>query len=338
MAKRKPGKFETSEFQAKVLEAYGRIRGEIIRTPLEYSPVLSRELGAQIYVKWECDQKTGSFKLRGALNKLRRLPAEQKRRGVVSASTGNHGLALSYASKLEDVALTLFLPENAVREKIQMIEKYGVDLKFHGTSCEQAEIHARRIADETGRVFISPYNDYDIIHGQGTLGIEIFEDLPEVDDVLVPIGGGGLIAGIGGYLKSLKPSVKIWGVEPINSAFMKASLAAGRLVEIQEKPTLADAVAGGMEPGAVTFPLCQAYVDGILTVSENSLKNALRRLYEVHVKVVEGAGALPLAGLIKARRRFQGRKAVLVVSGGNIAADIFNKLARRKGKEASPNI
>ncbi len=327
-----PKKLNNLEFCEKVQKAYDRIRDEIIRTPLEHSPVLSRELGAQIYVKWECDQKTGSFKLRGALNKLRSLPADERRRGVVSASTGNHGLALSYASKLEDVALTLFLPDNAAREKIQKIEKYGVDLKFQGTSCEQAEIHARRIADETGLVFISPYNDYDIIHGQGTLGLEIFEDLPDVDDVLVPVGGGGLIAGIGGYLKSRKPSVKIWGVEPINSAFMKASLAAGRLVEIREKPTLADAVAGGIEPGAVTFPLCQAYVDGILTVSENSLKNALRRLYEVHPRAVEGAGALPLAGLIKARRRFQGRKAVLVVSGGNIAADIFNRLTRHRGK------
>jgi threonine dehydratase len=228
--------------------------------------------------------------------------------------------------------LTLFLPENAVREKIQKIEKYGVDLKFHGRSCEQAEIHARRIAKETGRVFVSPYNDYDVIYGQGTLGVEIFKDFPDVDDVLVPVGGGGLIAGIGGYLKSLKPSVKIWGVEPINSAFMKASLAAGRLVEIREKTTLADAVAGGMEPGAVTFPLCQAYVDGILTVSEIGLKNALRLLCEVHSKVVEGAGALPLAGLIKACRRFKGRKTVLVVSGGNIAADIFSRLIRRKGK------
>ena len=335
MAEQKPAKSENSEFRERVLEAYGRIRDEIVRTPLEYSPILSRELGAQIYIKWECDQKTGSFKLRGALNKLRSLPADEKRRGVVSASTGNHGLALSYASKLEDVSLALFLPDNAVREKIQKIAKYGVDLKFHGTSCEQTEIHARRIANETGRVFISPYNDYDIIHGQGTLGIEIFEDLPDVDDVLVPVGGGGLIAGIGGYLKSRKPSVKIWGIEPINSAFMKASLAAGRLVEIREKPTLADAVAGGMEPGAVTFPLCQAYVDGILTVSENSLKNALRRLYEVHARAVEGAGALPLAGLLKARRRFQGRKVVLIASGGNIAADIFRGLMQPHKKLSS---
>jgi len=328
MAEQKPGKSETSEFQAKVLAAYARIRDEIIRTPLEFSSVLSQELGSQVYIKWECDQKTGSFKLRGALNKLRTLAAGQKRRGVVSASTGNHGLALSYASKLEGASLTLFLPVNAVPEKIQKIEKYGVDLKFYGTSCEQAEIHARRIAEETSRAFISPYNDYDIIHGQGTLGIEIFEDLSGVDDILVPIGGGGLIAGIGGYLKSLKPSVKIWGVEPTNSAFMKASLAAGRLVEIQEKPTLADAVAGGMEPGAVTFPLCQAYIDGILAVSENGLKSAMRRLYDTHAKIVEGAGALPLAGLVKARRRFQGRKAVLVVSGGNIAPDLFSKLTR----------
>jgi threonine dehydratase len=328
MANWKPTKSENLLFRTRVLDAYARVRDEIIRTPLEHSPILSRELGAQIYMKWECEQKTGSFKLRGALNKLRSLKAEQKKRGVVSASTGNHGLALSYAAKLDGVSLTLFLPENAVREKVQKIEKIGVDLKFHGHSCEQAEIHARRSADESGRVYISPYNDLDIIDGQGTVGIEILEDMPEVEDVLVPVGGGGLISGIGGYLKSLKPSLKIWGVEPINSAFMKASLAAGRLVEIQEKPTLADAVAGGIEPGAVTFPLCQAYVDGILAVGERCLQTALRRLYQVHAKIVEGAGALPLAGLMKARHRFQARRAVLVVSGANIAPDLFNKLVR----------
>ena len=321
-------RWDNLEFRKRVLEAYCRIKDEIIRTPLEFSPILSRELGAQIYFKWECDQKTGSFKLRGALNKLRSLTAEQKKRGVVSASTGNHGLALSYAAELEGVPLTLFLPENAVREKVQKIEKFGVDLKSHGYSCEQAEAHARRIADESGRIYISPYNDFDIICGQGTIGIEIFEDVPDIDDILVPVGGGGLISGIGGYLKSKKPSIKIWGVEPLNSAFMKASLAAGRLVEIQEKSTLADAVAGGIEPGSVTFPLCQAYVDGIWAVSERCLQNALRRLYQAHPKIVEGAAALPLAGLMKARHRFQGRRAVLVVSGANIAADLFSKLVR----------
>jgi threonine dehydratase len=315
-------------FRRSISEAYSRIRDVVIRTPLEYSPILSRELGAEIYMKWECDQKTGSFKLRGALNKLRSLTAEQKKRGVVSASTGNHGLALSYAAKLEGVPLTLFLPKNAVREKVRKIEEYGVELILYGGSCEKAEVHARRAAAESGRVYISPYNDLDIIFGQGTIGIEIIEDLPDIDAVLVPVGGGGLISGIGGYLKSLKPSLKIWGVEPINSAFMKASLAAGRLIEIQETSTLADAVAGGIEPGAVTFPLCQAYVDGILAVGERCLRNALRRLFQVHAKIVEGAGALPLAGLMKARHRFQGRRAVLVVSGANIAADLFGKLVR----------
>jgi len=326
MAKSKPAKLGTSDIQAKILEAHGRIQDQIIRTPLVHSPALSQELGARIFIKWESDQKTGSFKLRGALNKLRSLTVGQKRSGVVSASTGNHGLALSYAARLEGVPLTLFLPENAVQEKVRKIEEYGVELKFHGRSCEQAEIHARRVASESGRIYISPYNDLDIICGQGTIGIEIFEDLPDVTDVLVPVGGGGLIAGIGIYLKSKKPSLKIWGVEPRNSAFMKASLAAGRLVEIQEKPTLADAVAGGIEPGAVTFPLCQAHVDGMIAVGESGLRKAIRWLYEVHAKTVEAAGALPLAGVMKASSRFRGRKVVLVVSGGNIAENDFARL------------
>jgi len=314
------------DFKENISEAYERIKRDIKRTSLEYSSSLSQRLGAEVYLKWENEQLTGSFKIRGALNKIRFLSMDQKRRGIVSASTGNHGLGLSYACQLERVGLTLFLPTTASEEKSKKLSELNVSLILHGSSCEKAELHARRIAQETDRVYISPYNDWDIVFGQGTVGFEILEDLPDVDDVIVPVGGGGLISGIAGYLKYIHPKIRIFGVEPENSQFMAASIKARRIVEIEEKETLADAVAGGIEPGSITFPLCQKYVEEFLTVEESLIKSSMSLLFEEHQKIVEGAGALSLSGLMRACKTFKGRKVVLVVSGGNISQGTFNKI------------
>ncbi len=311
---------------AKVREAYERIRKDIQRTPVERSGPLSRELGADVIVKWECDQTTGSFKLRGALNKLRSLSRQDRARGVVSASTGNHGLAISRAAGLEGVGLKLFLPETAAEVKRKRIEALGVDVEVRGASCDKAEAIARDFAARAGRVFVSPYNDWDIVFGAGTTGLEIDADVPRFDDVLVPVGGGGLIAGIAAYLKAVRPGARVVGVEPESSAFMAASLAAGRLVEIDERETIADAVAGGIEPGSITFPLCRDLVDAIEVVPESSIAQALALVREKHGRIVEGAGALPFAALLGAAGRFAGRAVVAVVSGGNIAPDRFRAL------------
>jgi threonine dehydratase len=315
-----------SPFANGVARAWARIRGDIVKTSLEYSPALSLMFGAHVYLKWECEQTTGSFKLRGALNKIRTLSSGQKRKGVVSASTGNHGLAMSFAAGLEGVALTLYLPENASPAKIAKIRRSGANLRFHGTSCEKTEMFARREAEKEGRVFVSPYNDLDVIYGQGTVGLEILDQVHDPADVLVPVGGGGLIAGIGGYLKSGCPGAGIVGCEPARSAFMAASLRAGRLVDFREKKTLADAVAGGIEPGSVTFPLCRKYVDEILTVSERALARAMRTIHGIHGRVVEGAGALALAALMTYPARFKGRRVVLVLSGKNISRRVFRNV------------
>jgi threonine dehydratase len=320
-----------SPFANGVTRAWARIHEDILKTPLEYSPALSLMFGAHVYLKWECGQITGSFKLRGALNKIRTLSPGQKRQGVVSASTGNHGLAMSYAAGLEGVALTLYLPENAAPAKIAKIRRSGANVRFHGTSCEKTEMFARREADKEGRVFVSPYNDLDVIYGQGTVGLEILDQVRDPADVLVPVGGGGLIAGIGGYLKSECPGAGIIGCEPARSAFMAASLKAGRLVDFKEKKTLADAVAGGIEPGSVTFPLCRKYVDDILTVSERALARAMRAIHAIHGRIVEGAGALPLAVLMTYPARFKGRRVVLVLSGQNISRRVFQDVCRGAG-------
>ncbi len=316
----------TVDFPARVREAYGRIRADVRRTPVEFSEALSRETGAVVHLKWECDQTTGSFKLRGALNKLRSLAEAEKHRGVVSASTGNHGLAISHAAGLEGLGLKLFLPETVAEVKRKRLEATGVDIEVRGASCDRAEALAREAAVRTGRVFVSPYNDWDIVWGAGTVGLEIDEDLPRFDDVIVPVGGGGLVAGIAGYLKAVRPSVRVVGVEPEASAFMAASLAAGRLVEIEEGETIADAVAGGIEPGAITFPLCRDLLDAVEVVPERLIAGAMGLLRARHRRVVEGAGALPLAALLGAPGKWAGRTVVAVVSGGNIAPERFRAI------------
>ncbi len=311
------------DFRVKVREAYERIRADIRRTPVERSEGFSRETGAEVYVKWECDQTTGSFKLRGALNKLRTLTAEERRRGVVSASTGNHGLAISRAAGLEGVELKLFLPETVAEVKRKRIEAMGVAVEVRGASCDKAEMLAREFAARSGRVFVSPYNDWDIVFGAGTVGLELDADLPRFDDVLVPVGGGGLVGGIAGFLEAVRPSARVVGVEPDTSAFMAASVAAGRLVDVEERETIADAVAGGIEPGAITFPLCRDLVAGIDVVPERLIARGLGLVERLHGRIVEGAGALPFAALLNDPGKWAGRTVVAVVSGGNIAPERF---------------
>jgi threonine dehydratase len=316
-------------FSRGVEEAHARIRDAVVRTPTERSVSLSRSIGGEVFWKWECEQTTGSFKLRGATNRIRLLTSSERRRGIVSASTGNHGLAVNHAARAEGIGLTLFLPENASPKKIALLRAAGADLRFFGTDCERTEVHARGEAESSGRVFISPYNDMGIVRGAGTIGLELLDDLPEMDTVLVPVGGGGLIAGIAGYLKSRDPRVRIVGIEPSASAFMKASLAAGRLAAVRERWTAADAVSGGIEPGSITFPLCRRFVDEILTVTEADLRAALAEILETTGRTVEGAGALALAALRRHRARFRGRRLVLLVSGGNIAPETFREIQER---------
>lgn len=318
------------DYAAKIREAYERIKGDIKRTPIGYSEPLSRELGTEVFVKWECDQTTGSFKLRGALNKLRSLSPEDRARGVVSASTGNHGLAISHASKLERIALKLFLPETVAEVKKNRIEALGIDVEVRGASCDKAEAIARAYASETGRVFVSPYNDWDIVFGAGTVGLELAADLARFDDVLVPVGGGGLIAGIAAFLKSVRPGVRVVGVEPETSAFMATSLAAGRLVEIDERPTIADAVAGAIEPGSITFPLCRDLVDAIEVVPEAKIARAMSLIYEHQDRIIEGAGALPFAALLSSPGARSRRTVVAVVSGQNISAERFREITGQR--------
>ena len=315
----------------RVMQAHERIRPDIRRTPIEGSGDLGRRTGAKLHFKWENEQITGSFKLRGALNKLRSMMPRERKTGVVSASTGNHGLAIGHASGIEGVDLILFLPETVAEVKRKKIEAMGVNLRFFGDDCEKTEVHARGFAQESGRVYVSPYNDVDIVAGQGTVGVEVLEDLPDVQDIVVPVGGGGLIAGIGAYAKSVNPAIRIVGVEPGTSAFMKASIDAAELVAFAEKPTFADALAGGIEAGSITFSLCRQYVDDWIAVEEGAIVEAMAAIQDAHGRIVEGAGAVALAGMLTDRGRFAGRNVVCVVSGGNINPERFRAIIKQLG-------
>lgn len=304
-----------------------RIRRYAKRTPLTESLELSARLQGRVLLKWENIQLTGSFKIRGASNKILANLEEARRQGVVAASTGNHGLATAEVCQKEGLSLKLFVPRTISDFKKKNLEDYGLSFRMIDGPCEQAEKLAREESERSGRIFVSPYNDEQVIAGQGTCGLEILEDWPEVEEVVVPVGGGGLIAGIACYLKEKNPAIKITGIEPEHSAFIKHSLELGRLDNsFPERPTIAEAVAGGLEEGSVTFELIQKYVDRILTVSEEAIIQAIIISFRNHHHQVEGAGALSLAGIRSFPELFRGRRLVAIISGGNIEDRLWEKL------------
>ncbi|MBC8457312.1 MAG: threonine/serine dehydratase [Deltaproteobacteria bacterium] len=304
-----------------VLKAEKRIREYIRTTPLDFSPHLSEICNCNIYLKLESEQLTGSFKIRGAMNKLLSLSKSQKERGIITASTGNHALAVASGLQKLNVRGTIYLPENAAKSKIEAIRCYNAPIKFHGKDCVETEIYARGEAEKRGMVFISPYNDSQIIAGQGTIGIEILEQLPEVDTVFAPVGGGGLISGIAGYLKSLNKKIKIFGCLPVASPVMSESIKAGKIIEMETKETLSDGTAGGIESGAITFNLCRNYVDDYFLVTEEEIKEAIYLMLKKNHKVIEGASALTVAVLLRNKEKFKDRNIVLVISGCNVSIE-----------------
>lgn len=314
-----------------VLEGERRIRGYIRETPLEHSRFLS-ELGeAKVYLKLENVQVTGSFKIRGVLNKLLSLDLSDEGKEFVTASTGNHGVAFAYAITILNLKGTVFLPENASTAKIRDIQQYEVDIKFYGKDSVETERFARRFAEEKGLEYIPPYNDPKIVGGQGTLGIELERQLSDLDFLLVPVGGGGLISGIAGYLKEVAPHVEIIGVQPENSAVMYHSIRAGKILELESKPTLSDGTAGGIEEGSITFEFCRRYVDDFILVSEDEIARSLLLILERQHLLIEGAAALPVAAYLRDPGRFKGGNVVLILSGSRIDLNTLRRILNSRG-------
>ncbi len=299
-----------------------RISGVASRTPLIESPALSRRFGRRIFLKLECFQPIRVFKIRGAYNKISQLSAKK----IVAASSGNHGIAVAYCSRLLGKQCTVVVPETAVKEKVDVIEEYGAGVIKFGKYHSDREAKAREIAGETGATFVPPFNDPDIIAGQGTCGLEITQQLDDFDSVIVPVGGGGLISGISIAIKSLKPSARVFGVEPTGAPKMQASLSAGKIVMINEPKSIAD----GLIPASVgdlTLEACQKNVDGMFSVTDDEILSAMKLLIEETHIFPEPSGSAPLAVLSKPENRSRlGNRVVLVVSGGNVSLSLLNRL------------
>ena len=296
-------------------EARGVLSGVIRNTSLVYSPAFSKATGNQIYIKPENMQVTGAYKIRGAYYKISTLSDEEKARGLVTASAGNHAQGVAYAAQAAGVSATIVMPTTTPLVKVNNTKDYGAKVVLHGETFDDAAELATKLSEEEGLTYVHPFNDPAIATGQGTISYEIFQDLPDVDVILVPIGGGGLATGVSTLAKLLNPNVTVIGVEPSGAASMKASLDAGHVVTLDRVETIADGVAV-KTPGDQIFPYIQKNIDDIITIPDDELVDAFLDMMEKHKMIVENAGLLPIAALSHLKCR--GKNVVPVLSGGNM--------------------
>lgn len=304
-----------------ITEADARIRPTVVETPVVAWPQLAERLGQQVFVKQEQWQRTGSFKLRGATNAVvRAAPLGQR---IVTASSGNHGIAVATALSALGQPGTVFLPETVAPGKLAAVRRTGVTVVLHGTDSAEAEIEAARVAAREGWHYLSPYNDPDVIAGQGTIGVELLRQLDQIDVVYLSVGGGGLISGVATALKAARPAIEIVGCSPVNSCVMHESIAAGRMLDLPSLPTFSDGTAGGVDPDTITFGYCRALVDRWITVDERAIATMVRDYIDDAHQLVEGAAGVAFAALqmdVLAGPRRAGRVCVAVACGGNISS------------------
>ena len=304
-----------------------RIRNAILRTPMIYSDTLSALTGKEVFLKLENLQKGGSFKIRGAYNKLSQLDPAMRRRGVVAASAGNHAQGVAIASALLGIPSTIVMPEGASIAKQMATRSYGGEVILSGQTTDEALEYAQKLAGD-GKTFIHPFDDEQVVAGQGTIGLEILHELPDLDGIVVPVGGGGLISGIAALVKKKRPRVKIIGVQSKNAPAGFLSLKHKRRVDVKVKPTLADGIAI-RRIGETNFPLLRRFVDEIITVDEEEIASAILLLMERKRVVAEGAGAAPLAALLAKKKKPGLKKVVLVISGGNIDVNLLDRIIEK---------
>lgn len=309
-----------------VLRASHRIRPHVLRTPLIPSPYLSEQVGGDIYLKLESEQYTGSFKARGSANKLLYLKETQPGVAAITASTGNHGLGFARALDLFGMKGKIVLPEKAASSKVEALKRFDVELEFHGRDSYEAEMYAKQQAEDREMTWVSPYNDPQVIGGQGTIGVELCDQLPGMDAVLATIGGGGLISGIATYLKAVNDEIEVIGCQPDRSPEMTLSVRAGEYRSVDPQETLSDGSAGGFEPDAITFEVCKTMVDDFVLVSEDEIAQGIRTMLSAHSKVVEGAAGVAVASCLKHREALRGKTTALVICGANISVDQLKKL------------
>ncbi len=309
---------------ADIWEAYKLLKPRLHHTPLTPSRTLRDLTGADIYLKAENMQRSGSFKVRGASFKLSRLSEQEYRRGVIAASAGNHAQGVAIAAAQHNVSCTIVMPETAPLAKVMATQGYGANVALHGFTYDDAYQYCLELQEESGATFIHAFDDPDVIAGQGTLGLEMLSDLPDADALVVPIGGGGLIAGITIAARALRPSIKIIGVQAEGASGCRASLDAGELTTLPSITTIADGIAV-KRPGALTFPIIQRLVDDVVLVNDEAIIGAVLLLMERSKMLVEGAGAAGVAALLSGAIRLEGKKVLVPLTGGNIDINLVGR-------------
>lgn len=312
-----------------VERAATRIAGRVVRTPLVPSPTLSERAGRPVHLKLETRQPIGAFKLRGAINAILSLDDAARRRGLVTASTGNHGRAVAYAARELGVPATICMSSLVPANKVEAIRSLGADIRIVGVSQDDAQDEVERLVQTLRLTPIPPFDDVDVVAGQGTIGLELVEDLPDIATVLVPLSGGGLAGGIAVAVKALKPQARIIGISMERGAAMHAAIAAGKPVAVREEETLADSLGGGIGlSNRVTFALCRDLLDGIVLLTEDEIAAGIRHAAREEDEVVEGAGAVGIAAILADKVQLLGPTTV-IVSGGNIDPEIHRNLIGR---------
>jgi threonine dehydratase len=309
-----------------VQEAHERTKDYLDRTPLEFSRYLSDLIDGEVRLKLDLMQRTASFKYRGALSKILSLTEEEIDRGVVSASTGNYALAVAEAMRQRGRRATIYVAKDMDESRLSILRSHGLDLVVHGDGPWDAELEARRVGDEEGRIYVSPYNDPAVVGGQGTCGYEIREQWPEVEAGLFACGSGGLMTGSAGWLKHKNPDFRAYGVSPANSPVMAECIKADKMITMDVEPTLADTCAGNIDLDTITLEFARRHIDDMFLLSEDEIAGAVRLLFEQHRLVSEGSGALGVGGLVKHKELFKGKKVVAVVCGRNIDLEVFKKI------------
>jgi len=312
------------DWKSAILDAHRRISPLIRETPVEESPLAP---GVELLLKLEHLQRTGSFKFRGASHKIALLSAPQAAAGVIAASNGNHGLGVAAATRARGIRAEVFVSTQVSPAKARRIEALGARIRYAGSDPLEAELAARRAARESGQVFISPYNDADVIAGQGTIAVELARQVPEpIDALFVAVGGGGLMGGVGAYLKAVSPRTEIVGCWPVNSPVLHECLQAGGVVDVAESPTVSESTSGGLEPDSVTVDLCRQVMDRASLVREEQILQAMRLMLETEHWVIEGAAGVALACLLQDAERYQGKRVVVVICGRNVSPEVWRQV------------
>ena len=316
----------TLSFPKDVDEASKRITPYIHKTYFNYSPTFSKLIKGQVNFKLENLQVTGSFKVRGAMNRLLALSEDDRSRGVIAASTGNHGAAVAYAAKRINIPCSIYVPKGSSVAKLKNMEQHGAIIHPYGTDCIDSELKARETAFINKQIYVSPYNDPLVIAGQGTIGFEIKAQCERLDTLIIAVGGGGLIGGIASYLKLVWPNMDVIGCSPKNSAVMIHSLEKGELLDLESTPTLSDGTAGGVEKDSITFPICQDVIDKTILVTEEEIKDGMLRFLENEHLLLEGAAGTAIAALLKMKDNLKHSRVGVVICGGNISLETLKKI------------